>query len=515
MAKTLTREKFFSWRIYVVLFMAIKLIISLFPYHYGIFRDEFLYLSMSDHLDWGYLEVPPLPAFILAISRFILGTSFFSLHIAPALAGAAVVWITALMVKRLEGNLFALLATLSCVTLAPMYVAHDTVFTYDAFDQLFWTLSLYFVLMLIKTEKKRYWLYFAIAAGLGILSKISILYLGLGILIAFLLTKERKKLFNRYFLLAGLISLLIASPFLIWQIQHGFPLLEYLKNYTEKVEKIGPVEFMLMQAVAVNPLSAVAWILGLFYFLFNREGRQYRVFGLVYIIIAALFMLQHAKYYLLTAYYPILIAGGAVRLGNLLKKKGLRWIRPAYVSLVLAVGLLLMPIARPVMSPEAFIGFLNALGMGSDVGSAEKYESSALPQQYADMFGWEEMTQKVAGVYHSLSDEEQQKTCILAQNYGEAGALHFYGGKYRIPDPISGHNVHYFWGPGDNSGEIMIAVGFDEEDKAYLEKYYESVVIADTHFHPYGMPFENGPIFLCKGIKGNFKDLWIQTKNLG
>jgi MFS family permease len=471
---------------------------------------------MSDRLGLGYLEVPPLPAFVLAIVRFFLGTSFLSLHIVPALIEATIIFITALIVKKLEGNLFALILSLVCVTLAPIYIGHSAIFTYDIFDQLFWILSIYFIVMIITTENKQYWIYFGIAAGFGLLSKITILYLGLGVFLAFLLTKDRKKSLNKQFIIAGIIAFLIALPFIIWQVQNKFPLIEYFKNYTAKVEKMNPIKFMVMQIIVMNPIASITWILGLFYFLFHKQGKKFKVFGLIYIFIAIIFMLQQTKYYLLTSYYPILFAGGATFFSNLIASKKINWLKPVYVLFIILFGLILMPIVRPVISPEALTHVLNKVGLSSHSGSSEMRQTGALPQQLADMFGWEDMTQKVAKIYNSLSDEEKKNACILTENYGEAGAIHFYKNKYNLPEPICGHNIFYFWGTRNNTGRVAIIIGMEEKNKEELEKYYQCVTIVARGINKYSMPDENeNPIFLCKNIRVNLRDIWIKLKHFG
>ena len=135
MRNFLKKEIFFNEKAVIIYFIIIKLILSLYPYHYGIFRDEFLYISMSDRLGWGYLEVPPLPAFILAVVRFLIGSSYFSLHIIPAILGSIVIVLSALMVKKMGGSIYAVVLCLVCVTFAPMYVGGDSIFTYDTFTK--------------------------------------------------------------------------------------------------------------------------------------------------------------------------------------------------------------------------------------------------------------------------------------------------------------------------------------------------------------------------------------------
>src|SRR5207253_29236 len=95
-----------------------------------------------------------------------------------------------------------------------------------------------------------------------------------------------------------------------------------------------------------------------------------------------------------------------------------------------------------------------------------------LQQIFSDQFGWQEMVEKTAGVYNSLPPEERAKAGIFAGNYGEAGAIDFFGGAYNLPKAISGHQSYFLWGPREYTGEVLIILGARKED---AEKRCESV----------------------------------------
>ena len=67
--------------------------------------------------------------------------------------------------------------------------------------------------------------------------------------------------------------------------------------------------------------------------------------------------------------------------------------------------------------------------------------------------------------YHTLSPEEQRKTAIFANNYGEGGAIDFFGPKYGLPKAIGGHQNYWIWGPRDYTGESMIVLGEGHEQQ--------------------------------------------------
>ena len=264
MAWFLKKEILLSEKAVICYFIIINLIICLYPYQYGIFRDEFLYISMSDRLGWAYLEVPPIAPLILAGVRFLLGTSYFSLHLVPALLSSGVIIVSALMVKKMGGGLYAMILCLFCVTLAPGFISIESHYDYNTFDRLFWTLSLYMVLLLLVSGDKKYWLYFGLFAGLGLMSKITMLYLGFALFLSFLSLKDRKFLFDRRFLLGGLIAVSIFLPFIIWQAYYNFPIIEYFKGYAGKLSHLSPIQYLHTQITSTDWLSCLDTGINLF-----------------------------------------------------------------------------------------------------------------------------------------------------------------------------------------------------------------------------------------------------------
>jgi hypothetical protein len=139
---------------------------------------------------------------------------------------------------------------------------------------------------------------------------------------------------------------------------------------------------------------------------------------------------------------------------------------------------------------------------------AEVSHTSEMPQLFADQFGWEEMVAKVARYYHSLPAEERKKTVIYCGNYGEAGAIDFYGRKYGLPPAISGHQNYFLWGTHGATGESVILVGDDPEPEMW-----ESLRVVDRTFHPYAMPEENAPIYHGRGLKRPLAEVWPSVKH--
>ena len=492
------------------IFVVLKLLLSLIPVQYGIFRDELYFFSMSNRPSLGFVDVPPLGPLLLAANRFLFGDSLFAMHILPAISGVLFLWIAYRLVKKLDGNNLALFLTLLGVLLAPFFVYTDNTYTYDTFNKLSWFFFSYLMIRLIQTGKPRYWIYLGIAAGFGLLFKITLLYLGLGWVIGLLLTRERKLLWRWEVLAGGALALAIFSPYLIWQFQHGFITLEYYHNYLTKIVVFSPLSYLFFQINAINPASIWIWFGGLWSTFFHPQGKLFRCAGITFLAILTISFLTHAKPDLILPFYALLLTFGAVRAGDALAKKEQRWWRVGLVSLIIAVGIFSLPMVRPLLPVPAYTRIYSSL---SFIAKEEKNQTTPLPQILADRFGWEEMTAKIAEVYHSLPEADRARTCIMAGNYGEAGAIEYYGKKYNLPlPPVSGHNQYHVWGPGRFTGDIVIVVGIP---RSSLMSNFKTVEDANLFSHPYIMPYENQTIYLCREPIKNFSEIkpWIKWLN--
>jgi hypothetical protein len=169
---------------------------------------------------------------------------------------------------------------------------------------------------------------------------------------------------------------------------------------------------------------------------------------------------------------------------------------------------MLAPLAIPVLPPAIYIKYTQALHLGQP--AIETHRLGPLPQIFADQFGWPEMAAAVARVYNSLPADVRSKTAIFGQNYGEAGAIDFFGPQYGVPPAISGHQTYFLWGPRQYTGESMIVMA-DRQDA--LEHLFASVQEVGRVEHPYSMPYEHFDIFYCRGLKWPLPDLWPRLKN--
>jgi len=480
-----------------------------FNNRYGYFRDEFDYLACGDHLAWGYVDQPPLVPFLARLSRVALGDSLRAVRFLPALASSALVPLTALIAREFGGRRFALLLSAVCVLIAPIYLSNGSLLTTNMLEPLLWMGCAYCVILAIKRDNPRYWLWFGVIAGLGLEEKYSIAVFGFAIVVGLLLTPQRRFLWDKWIWLGGAAALLILLPNLLWNYYHQWPFLQLMHNIRASGRDVPltPWQYFSQQTLLIHFFSTPIWVAGVVALFFCKSLRPYRVLGWSYLVAFTVFVALKGKNYYLAPIYPMLLAAGAVVCERLIERTRQNWLKPALALLLLAGGAWLAPVVVPVLPVEKFITYMNALPFKLP-RSERRHFGAVLPQHYADQFGWEEMTAAVARIYNSLPPEDRPKTAIFGNNYGQSGAIDFFGPKYGLPKSIGGHQSYWLWGPRDYTGEIIIVLGDRRES---IEPKCASVQEFDVTFSPYAL--EHDPIFLCRGLKWNLQEIWPKTKN--
>jgi 4-amino-4-deoxy-L-arabinose transferase-like glycosyltransferase len=494
----------------VTMIAAGKLVLhSVFNNRYGYFRDEFDYLACGDHLAWGYVDQPPLLPFLVRVSREVLGESLRSIRFLPALAVSAVIVLTGLIAKEFGGRRFALVLSAIAILIAPTYLSDGSLLVTNSLEPLLWMGCVYFAILAIK-RNPRYWIGFGVVAGLGLEEKYSIAIFGFAIVIGLLLTPHRRVLLDRWFLAAGLVAFLIFLPNLVWNARNHWPFLELMRNIKASGRDVAlsPLQFFLQQVLLLHPLTAPIWLSGLIGLLITRRFRNFRLFGWTYLVSFAVFVALKGKNYYLAPIYPVLIAAGAVMFEAAIERVRQAWLKPALIILLLVGGAWLAPIVIPVFRVDGLISYLNALPFKLP-RSEHSHEGAALPQHYADQFGWEEMTAMTAQAWARVPNEQRADCGIFAQNYGQAGAIDFFGPRYGLPKSISGHQTYWLWGPRGYSGNCMIVL---DDKKDVLDQLFEQVELIGVSDNLYSIE-RQVPVFLCRGAKfGTLQQLWPKLK---
>jgi len=274
----------------------------------------------------------------------------------------------------------------------------------------------------------------------------------------------------------------------------------------QKITAMSPIQFIVAQIVEGNPFIFPLWLIGLIGLLLSTRLQRYRVFGLTYLLLLILFIVQQAKPYYLAPAYPILLAAGATLVERAVA--GRHAIHVAVAVGVIAGGLVVLPMSVPILPPETFVSYSKAIGLAP--AQAERNALGALPQHMADRYGWENMARTIAHVYEALPPNERSAAAIVGSNYGEAGAVDYFGPALGLPKAISGHNNYWLWGYGNANGEVLITVGIRKDR---LDELCSSVEQRATVVSPYAMPYETDlPIYVCRGLKIPIAEAWARLK---
>jgi hypothetical protein len=478
---------------------------------YGYFRDELYFIATSNHLAWGYVDFAPLAAVILRVNRVLFGESLHALRLLPALAQGAQIVLTGLIARALGGKRFAMFLSGVCVLVAPVVLVMGGRYSMNVFEPLLWMGCIYFLLLAINRNQPKLLVWSGVLLGLGLENKHSTAFFLFALVVGIVATSERRLLKSKWLWIAVGIAFLICLPNLIWQYQHDFPTWVDLNNVrkTGKNTVLPPLNFLLQQIMMLNPASALVWIAGLGFLLFHREGKRYRVLGVTYLAFLAVMMALHAKDYYLAPIYPMLFAAGGVYWEELIRRRaGLRWVRVALPAFVAALGAVAAPLVIPILPIAKVVPYMKSLGI--KLPHTETHDSEPLPQHFADEFGWPEMVAAVADVYNAMPPDERAKTGILAGNYGEAGAIDFFGARYGLPKSISAHQNYYYWGPRNYTGESLILLQWDLDD---AQRYCESVEKGPALDPFYGMDEEHYTILVCHGLKAPLASVWPKLKH--
>ena len=485
---------------------------------YSYFRDEFYYIACGRHLAWGYVDHGPIVALQARLGELLFGDSVFGIRVLSAAAGAVMVFLTGMIAWALGGRRPAQALAMFGVIVCPQYIGTDGFLSMNSFEPVFWmTCVLAVILMLRGLSLRTWWVVFGVAAGVGLLNKPSMTFFLVTLGVGLLLTKQRWVLFSRWMLVGVALMVVIVSPHVLWQIRNHWPTLEFLHNGQVRHKNIvlGPVKFFLAQFATMQPVNALIWITGVVSLLRARSVRDGRWLGLTYVLFYALMFAMHAKDYYLAGIYPAMFAAGGIAWERrFATSRAVRENRvvgfPVFEAILLITSLIILPMASPVLRPDAWVRYTMALHLHGD--KMETFATGPLPQFYADRFGWQQEVDIVARTYRSLTPEQQQHVCIFASNYGEAGAIDFLGRRegLNLPPALSGQNNYWLWGTHGCDTNVVIAVIGDTPEE--VSQKYESVEVVGRMDEPYAMPFEHKNVYLLRGRRPSSRFDWADER---
>ena len=493
---------------------------------YGIFRDEMYYLICGRHLAFGYVDQPPMVALQARLTDILFGYDhMWSLRLFSALAGAFKVFLTGALVWAMGlsspvGNRRAAALAMLGAIVAGVYLGIDSFLSMNSFEPVFWIPCALALVRIVQEHGvpgrerivRNWWIVLGVSAGLGLENKWNELFFLIAVLIALLLTPQRRILASRWFALALAIMIALALPNLLWEAHYHWPTVEWLVGVSKsnKDVKLPPLQFLGGQIMMLNPFTFPLWISGVLWLLIARAAKPFRFLGVLYPVFLLIMMALHAKDYYLAPVYVIYYAAGGICL--LQGERVPVWrnvLRAGYVLLLCFGFVRSVPFSIPVLPPQQFVAYEKKIGFTPK--DSENHDATVLPQFYADRFGWHEMVDKVARIYNSLPPQERAVAGIYTDNYGEASAINVLGQKDELPAAISTHQSYWIWGPGNYSGQVMIVISGASLTR--LDKYFGSCQAEAQLDQPLSMPWEKKPVYVCRSGNATFAADWKDLKN--
>ena len=486
----------------LLLLILIKFVLQLIVINpeYELHRDEFLHLDQAFHPAAGFISVPPLISWVSILINF-LGGGIFWIRFFPALFGVLTLVAIWRIVEELEGGIFAQLLS-GMVFVFSVFARVNLLYQPNSFDILVWTIVFYLLVRYIKDSRPNWLYYIAIVSVIGFYNKYNVVFLLMGLFLAILFTGLRKVLISKSFFIALLLGLILFLPNLLWQYNHGFPVVLHMKVLRETqlihVSSLGFIKDQLLFLAGALPLFIAAF----FAFFNHSEFKKFKVVGLTFILVMAIFLLLKAKNYYALGLYPVLFSFGSVYLEKKFPKK-FPIISTIYLTINILMFIGVVKFMFPILSPEAISERKDQFeSMG--LMRWEDGKNHQLPQDFADMIGWKEMATNTFTAYNRLTEVDKKGTLIFCDNYGQAGALNFYN-RGKTTEAYSFSTDYLFWIPENLRITNVILIGKYPDNKVVqLFDRIEKIGSVDNH-----LARENGTsVYLMSGANERFSGIF-------
>lgn len=454
-----------------------------------LFYEEAYYWNYAKHLDIGYLDHPPLIAFIIAFFTNVFGDNEFGVRF-----GALLCWIiTSIffcrLIRAMFPNKFLMLQSMAILATLPIFFGTGWAMTPDAPLMACWAALLYFLYQALLKDKKGAWIGVGIALGLGMLAKYTIILVSVAVLIVVLVDKNaRKWLFRPQPYYAALIAIALFSPVIIWNHQHEWASFLYQsKSHVSRADKFALHYFIASILIILTPTG---FLLAMSASLFRKElyedsviadakrvHRNFIILGFVPVIVFAIVSLSHETKFHWTgpawlAILPFVLLFLAEQQPKFMNKGGmLSWARRAWTPTLL-VSLIL------------YGCFFHYLTLG--------FYKVAYPQQLY-LLGWGNFGKEMTRIIQSIEQQSREKLLVVGMDRNRtASGLAFYINKALQNanpnlldyDPMqqttSWHLfdrkslMYEYWFPSkDQAGKILLLVAknsADLQDRVVLTK---------------------------------------------
>jgi hypothetical protein len=432
------------WRPVLTAAAAATLVLVAASPGYGYYRDELYFRLLADRPPaWGYVDQPPLTPLLARAAVRLLGDSLVALRLPAALCTAATIVVAALIAAELGGRrrAQALAAVLTATGLYPLLVGH-TLLT-SSVDMVAWALVWLLAARALLRRDGRWWLAAGAVFGLALYNKYLILMLGAGIALGVAVAGPRGAGVRRWLPAGAALAVAVGLPNLLYQFGHGWPQVRMAAALVSDSMRAGVPNRLLVlpgQLVLIGLPVAPVCAAGLVDLLRAPRWRAARALAVAHLVVLALVLATNGRLDYAAGTLVPLLAAGSVRAAGWLDGRWSRRLRVGIVGNAALSALVVLPVLP--------------------AGVLDRTPIPAVNPEVAGSVGWSRLADAVAAVQAGLPADEAARDVVLAQDYGQAGALDRYRAGRDLPDVYSGHNELARWVP-PRSARTVIAVGID------------------------------------------------------
>lgn len=468
-------------------------------------RDELLYFSLGLHPDFGYMTVPPLIGWISWLMQNLFGYSVYAVRVFPAFLSGFMILLAAGIAKELGGSRYASILSAIGLTISIFFMRSFSLFHPVHIEIFLWTLCIYLILKYINTQRDFFLILFGITAGISLLNKYLAIILFAGLIIIIPFTQHRTIFRKKMFWMGIVAGCIVFLPNLIWQAGKGFPVFGHMGELYDTQLVHMDIPLFLTEQLIMPFLGTLFTVAGIIYLLTGKGAVKFRFLGLLALFVILSLMLLKGKSYYTLGIFPLLIVSGAVCWETILKKRLIRIIFPV---LLVILTLPVVPMGIPVLKQEGLKNYFKDLDQKYGIDVGRRFEDGSihsLPQDYADMLGWEELTAIADSAFRSI--DEKKASFIYAENYGQAGAITIIGKKYGLPQAVCFSESFRYWIPvqfdPDITSFIYINDELGEDVNMLFRKIRKIGSISDPDAREYGTC-----VWLCQDPVGSFNSFW-------
>lgn len=461
---------------------------------YGFHGDEMYYIVAGQHPAFGYVDQGPVTPLLSAASVALLGVSPTAVRLLPTLEMALVVVLVAWIARDLGGSRRAqILGTIMAALSVYMASAHlDT--TTDP-DLLAWALILWLIVRLLAGGDRRLWLVVGVVAGIGLENKDTLLFLGAGLAVGFVLARRWDVVRSPWAWTAIGIALLIWVPNIAWQATHGWPQLAMARAIAgyaaDNRAQILP-SLWLFPGPFLFPVSAA----GFAWMLFAKAAAPWRAVGFAALAALALVVVTGGKAYYAIGSVCVFMAAGGIVVDHWLARGHERLKLTGFAAAATLSGALVALLALPIL-PLAV------------------YAKTSLPATVPDIantVGWPQFVATVEDVVAQLPPAERAHAVILTNDYEEASPLILLG--HGLPPVYSGHNSFWYWGPPPADRTVVVHVG-DWRPTDYGAYFTGCQVVAHIDIAFGIQNAEQGrSVTVCTGLREPWSVMWPALRTI-